>query len=218
MLSRIPIMLVEDHPEYRESLGLVFNKSRDVELATQFGAAEEALYYLHRVTGNEDPGVILLDLNLPAMSGIEAIPEFKKYLPDTPIVVLTQSDREADVLAAISAGASGYLLKSSSGKQIRESIRAVIDGGAPLDPKVAHYILENLCNKRRKTDDVFMLSEREIEVLSLMSEGLVQKQIAGQLAISNHTVGNHIRNIYEKIQVKNAPAAISKAYRNGILS
>lgn len=210
-------MLVEDHPEYRESLALVLNKSPDIDLAIQFGTAEQAFYFLKGATRKEMPGMILLDLNLPAMSGIEAIPKFKEFLPETPIVVLTQSDRQADVLAAIAAGASGYLLKSASRKQITEGIRTVIGGGAPIDPNVAHYIMNTLFNKMRTTDGGFSLSEREIEVLKLISDGLVQKQIAAELKISSHTVGNHIRHIYEKLQVKNAPAAISKAYRKGIL-
>lgn len=210
-------MLIEDHPEYRESIELVINKAEEIELSYQFGTAEQALHCIQYDKTFKAPDLVLLDLNLPGLSGIETIPWLKQYMPEVEIVMLTQSDAEADVVAAIGAGATGYLLKSSTRTEITDAIRLVSRGGAPLDSNIAKFILQNFHKKHRGKEDTVNLSDREIEVLTLLGEGLVKKEIANELDISAHTVGNHIRHIYEKLQVQNAPAAISKAYRSGIL-
>lgn len=211
------LILVEDHPDYRDSVDLALSTAADIELTNQFGTAEQALRHLQYDANFQMPDLILLDLNLPGMTGIEAIPWFKKQAPQTAIIILTQSDRETDVVNAIAAGASGYLLKSSSRNQLIEAIQLVLEGGAPLDVSIAKYILKMLQTRPRKKQESIALSSREVEVLTQLGEGLVKKQIADVLNISSHTVDNHIRHIYEKLQVPNAPAAISKAYRSGIL-
>jgi DNA-binding NarL/FixJ family response regulator len=159
----------------------------------------------------------LLDLNLPRMSGLEAIPWFKKYAPEIKIIVLTQSDAEADILQAIQSGASGYLLKSSRPNQIIESIKTVMNGGASLDANVARFVLDTLKNKLPKEQPTTSLSKRELEVISLLADGLARKEIADQLKISKNTVIYHIKHIFVKLEAINTPAAISKAYRAGIL-
>jgi DNA-binding NarL/FixJ family response regulator len=152
------------------------------------------------------------------MSGHEAIPYFNAAIPDAKIIVLTQSDREADVLKAISLGASGYLLKSSTTKVITEGIRTVIKGGASLDAKVATFILQTLKTRLPKTpeEDSVLLSQRETEVLTLLAEGLAKKEIADRLDISTSTVVTHVGHIYEKLNASNAPSAINKAHRLGL--
>ncbi|MGJ8640496.1 MAG: response regulator [Opitutaceae bacterium] len=217
MQSPIKVILVEDHPEYRESIAMVIAKADDIELTNQFGTAEQALHAIQYDKSFQAPDLILLDLNLPGLNGIEMIPWLKQYISATNIMMLTQSDAEADVVASIQAGASGYLLKSSSRDEITSAIRLVVDGGAAIDEKVAKFILKNFHKKGPSKREEINLSEREIEVLTLLGEGLVKKEIANNLCISVHTVGNHMRNIYEKLQVKNAPAAITKAFRSGIL-
>lgn len=217
MKKPINVMLVEDNPEYREGMAIALEVVPDISLTTQFGTAEIALRSLQEMAGANVPDIVLLDLNLPGLSGIEALPWFATYSPETPVIILTQSNREADVLAAITAGAAGYLLKSSTRDQLIEAIRLVKKGGSPIDPHIARYILQTLRERPRKANDERALSEREIEVLSLLGEGLVKKEIAGELGISSHTVDNHMRHIYEKLQVPNAPAAITKAFKAGIL-
>lgn len=216
MKSKINVMLVEDHPEYRESVELVFSTTKDIALAHQFGSADQCLHFLEHNTPNPMPDIILLDLNLPGLNGIDALPLLKEHSPKTPIIILTQSDREADVLAAISAGASGYLLKSSTGDQLIRGTRSVLNGEAPIDPKVACFMLKILRGQPQHTDKDSALSERELSVLSLLGEGLLKKEIADRLGISTHTVDNYMRRIYEKLQVPNAAAAIAKAYKAGI--
>jgi DNA-binding NarL/FixJ family response regulator len=217
MKKKISIMLVEDHPEYREVLELSMNKEADLELISQFGTAEHALRSLQDISTRQEPDIILLDLNLPGMNGLEAIPFFYSALPGVKIIILSQSDREADVYRAITLGASGYLLKSSTLMSITENIRSVMDGGAPLDAKVARYILTTLKTQLSKPEDEApLLSPREMEVLNLMAEGLAKKEIAESLSISTTTVVTHATHIYEKLNANNAPSAINKAHRLGL--
>jgi DNA-binding NarL/FixJ family response regulator len=210
-------MLIEDHPEYREVIELALKKEDDLELISQFGTAERALRSLQDMSTRQEPDIILLDLNLPGMSGLEALPFFRSAMPGVKIIILTQSDREADVYQAITLGAAGYLLKSSTLTNIIENIRTVMSGGAPLDAKVARYILTTLQTKPLKTEAEHpLLSPREMEVLNLMAEGLVKKEIAETLNISTATVVTHANHIYEKLHANNAPSAIDKAHRLGL--
>lgn len=216
MTKTIRVMLVEDHPEYRDVVDLALGKVADIELTDKFGTAERALGHLAAHRHDESPDIILLDLNLPGISGLDAIPPFQAALPDARIIVLTQSDKETDVLQAISLGASGYLLKSSALRQITDGIRIVMEGGASLDAKVASFILDTLRSSLPKTEMEALLTKREMQVLSLLSEGLGRKEIAVQLQIVSRTVSTHIENIYQKLNVNNAPAAITRAFRLGL--
>jgi two-component system nitrate/nitrite response regulator NarL len=218
MKNGINVMLVEDNPAYRKSITYALNGRDGITLTHQFGTAEIAIQSLLEMVPAEIPDVILLDLNLPGMSGLDALPDFRQSTPQTQVIILTQSNREADIMKAISLGASGYLLKSSAVNELREGIQSVMRGGASLDEHVAKLLLEKLAPSRPKDSEHQILTEREIEMLTLLATGLVKKEIAERLSISTHTVNNHIRHIYEKLQVPNAPAAIAKAYKSGILS
>lgn len=144
MSRKIRVMLVEDNPEYREVIDLALEDEIDIELISQFGTSEIALRSLQDMSMRKVPDLVLLDLRLPGMDGLDSLPYFKSALPDAKIMILTQSDEEADVLRAISRGASGYLLKSSTLAQITEGIRSTMDGGASLDTGVARFILDTL--------------------------------------------------------------------------
>ncbi len=210
-------MIVEDHPGYREVITRALKGQPDMKLISKFGTAEIALRGLESSSTNDTPDLVLLDLNLPGMSGLDAISWFKKYLPEIKIIILTQSNQEADILSAISQGAEGYLLKSSTIAQVREAIRVVMAGGSSLDPDVARFILNTFEGKAPVTTSDSDLSERELDILTLIGEGLVKKEIASRLGISTDTVSYHVKHIYSKLNVPNAPAAVSKAYRKGIL-
>ncbi|MEP4078329.1 response regulator [Haloferula sp.] len=218
MSNPIRVMLVEDHPEYREVVELALQLESDLEMIAEFGTAERALRHLQSSQGNPVPDVILLDLHLPGISGLETIPHFAAVVPDARIIILTQSDREQDVLNAISLGAAGYLLKSATVTQIKDGIRSVMKGGASLDARIASFVLRSLKSKLpAEVNDESPITGRELEVLQLMAEGLPKKNIADQLSISPNTVVTHVTHIYEKLDAQNAPSAIAKAFRKGIL-
>ena len=217
MNTNIRVMIVEDHPDYREGVRFAMETESDIDLYATFGTAERALKSFEQSPGGAFPDVILLDLNLPGISGLEAIPLFKAQAPNTHLLVLSQSDAEADVLRAITSGASGYLLKNAPLNAITDGIRTVMAGGASLDANIAKFILSTMQNQQQPVEASAKLSRREMQVLELVSDGLVKKQISDRLGISVPTVATHVRHIYEKLGVQNAPAAVSKAFRSGIL-
>jgi DNA-binding NarL/FixJ family response regulator len=210
------VMLVEDSPEYRDVVEIAIKKDPNLELAGKFGAAEIALRSLQDLTSDRAPDIVLLDLNLPGMSGLDSIPWFKKYAPKTKIIILSQSDKKEDILQAIRHGAAGYLLKSSTISQIKEGIHSVMAGDNPLDAGVAKHIINNLKVQPAQDATRQALSDREFEILSMLAEGLVKKEIGDLLHIGYGTVATHIRHIYEKLSVTNAPAAVHKAHRLGL--
>lgn len=216
-MKKIAITLVEDFPDYRKGIACILDGRNDMELISEFGTAEIALRSLQEGGKKNAPDIILLDLNLPGMTGLDALPLIQQEAPETKIIVLTQSDKEADILRAIRLGASGYLLKSTSIEQLINGILCVHKGGATLDQSLARFILDVLNKARPKKTEETGLSKREMEVLVLIAEGQAHKQIASQLELSIYTVTEYIQSIYKKLNVPNAPSAISKAYKSGIL-
>ncbi len=217
MKKPIHVMMIEDHPEFREIIEFAIGEEDDIELVGLYGNAEQGLRQLQESRTGKTVDIVLLDLNLPVMSGLEAMPWIKKYSPDTKIIILSQSTRQTDVLLAIKRGAAGYLLKSSTMDEIIEGMRSVMNGGATLDKGLAHFIINSLrripCEKKGKP----RITKREKEVLTLVAEGLSQKEISSVMQIAQSTVTAHIQNVYKKLDAPNAPAAISKAFKEGIL-
>ena len=177
MQKKIQVMLIEDSPGYRKVIELALKDLPDVELNSQFGTSEIALRNLQTGSGKTPVDLILLDLSLPGMDGLDALPYIKKYAPQVKVIILTQSDREKDVLRAIQVGASGYLLKSSTVSQIMEGIRTVMNGGASLDAGVARFILSSLQTRLPDNDEETSLSTRELEILTLLAQGFLKKEI-----------------------------------------
>lgn len=217
MKSRIEIAIIEDHPEYREMIGMLLDDEEDLFLSWKFGSAEWALRRIQSDQKRCQPDVILLDLGLPGMSGHEAIPQLLDLVPEAKIIVISQVNQEEAVIEAITLGVAGYLLKSATAAQIIRAIHEVNEGGNPLDAKVAGYLLKNMSSELSSDEGKGPLTKRELEVLDLVAKGLVKKEIAGQLGIGETTVVSHVKNIYEKLETTNAPAAVAQAYQKGLL-
>jgi DNA-binding NarL/FixJ family response regulator len=201
----VSVWLVEDDHDFRNTVAHVLNRIEDVECLQQFSNVEDAL---DAMAGGGVPDVILLDVELPGQNGIEAIHKIKSILPSTRIVMLTVFDNHEKIFKAICAGASGYLLKTSSLEQIIESIHEAAAGGAPMTPRVASSVLQ-MFSKMAQPKQGYRLTEREKTILDLMTHGLCKKEIAGQLSLSYHTVDTHLRNIYAKLHVHSCTGAVA---------
>lgn len=219
----IRVATIEDDARYRASLEALLRLSPGMELAGSFGSPAQALAALERNGDRADWDVLLMDLELPGMSGIEATRRIKGLCPQTSIVVLTVFEEPATVLEAICAGADGYLTKATPPEELLAQLRAVVDGGSPLTAGVAHTVLDLLrhvgpdrATARLAPGERLELSEREREVLRCLVEGMAYKQVADRLDISIDTVRTHIRRIYKKLQVHSVAEAVSRALREGL--
>jgi len=209
--TRTRLIVVEDDPLLCESLRQLLGGEPSFHLIGVFHNAEEALHALPEIK----PQMLLSDLGLPGMSGIELIQKAKELLPKMDIIAHTVSEDRDTVFAAIKAGASGYLIKGSAPREVIEALHSLRDGGAPMSPRIARAVVREL--QDTGSDDVFLLTAKEKEVLNSVYEGLSYKEISKKLNISTHTVHSHIKNIYEKLQAKNKQDALVKARRKGII-
>ncbi|MGQ0548890.1 MAG: response regulator [Armatimonadota bacterium] len=204
----IRILVVDDHPIVREGLVAVLEDQADFEVGGTAGSAAEALELVQPMR----PDVILLDLELPGMDGLEAMPRLLAAAPDARIIVFTAYDTDERVLGAIKAGAKGYLLKGAAAEEIAGAIRAVHSGGSHLSARVAAKVVAAV-NAPRRT----VLTAREREVLRLVADGRSTKQIARSLAITERTVKFHIASIMNKLGADNRAQAVALATRRGLL-
>jgi len=208
----IHVSIIEDHPDFRKGLAYLLEASEGFECVDTFYSAEDAL---DNLSGNED--MILLDINLPQISGVEAIPKIKLLFPEVKIIMLTILDDDHTIMEAILAGADGYLLKRSSPIQILNSLRECNGGGSPMTASIAKKVLTLFKKYVPVKNDEFFLTKREKEILHLLVEGIDNHTIAEELFISVQTVRNHIRHIYEKLQVHSKTQAVVKAIREGLV-
>lgn len=215
MNKQIQVMVVEDNHVYLQALVDSLNQNNEFNCIANASSSEEAISLIRREELR--PDVILLDLELPGAHGLDALPTLLMQAPGCHIIVLTQSDRESNILEAISRGASGYLLKTARLKHIFDSIGEVNRGGASLDPKLADTALKLIRKVQSQfpEEDDQLLTVRELEVLQMLSEGLVKKEIANQLGVSIHAIDKRMRRIYNKLQVQNVASAVAVAIRSG---
>jgi len=209
----IKVILIEDQRDVREGLAVLINGSPGFRCVAAFRTMEDAL----RAMGNSLPDVVLTDIGLPGMSGVEGIRLIKERSPDLPIVALTIYDDDEDVFDALCAGASGYLLKNTPPARLLESLQEVASGGAPMSPEVARRVIK-LFRKFRPPDQVpHHLTPQETELLRLIIDGHSYKTAAAKLGISTSTVSFHLQNVYQKLQVHSKSEAVAKALRNKLV-
>lgn len=213
IIKQINIWLVEDNVRYRKTLMGLIERTPGMTCSNLFSSCEDAI---DNIDQNRIPEVILLDIGLPGMSGISGIEKFKTLLPTTHILILTVYDDNDNVFEALCAGASGYLLKDSSPEKIISAINEVLAGGAPMNMKIAHKVLE-MFTKFKPQKNFYGLTDREKEILQHLAEGLTKQQIADKLFLSFHTVNAHLKNIYSKLHVNTSTGAVSKAYKENLL-
>jgi DNA-binding NarL/FixJ family response regulator len=223
----LKVAIVEDDPRFLSGLETFFEHAEGFELAGAFPAAETVLAHARRARdGDGEPpwDLVLMDLELPCTNGIDATRELKRIWPDLPVVVLTAFEEPGSILEAICAGADGYLLKKISANALRQQLRSIVEGGAPLTAGVARTVLNLLRDGAPETlpESVrsparLALTEREQEVLRCLVNGMSYKQIAGHLEIAIDTVRGHIRNVYAKLQVHSGAEAVSRAIRERLV-
>ncbi len=209
----ILVAIIEDQHEIREGLALLIGETEGFRCTGSFRSMEDALDGI----GDELPQVILVDIGLPGMSGIEGIRILRERHPAMNLVVLTVYDDDDRIFDALCAGASGYLLKKTPPVRLLESLREVVSGGSPMSPEIARRVIGLFRHVRipRKAD--YGLTPHETRILNLFVEGHNYRTAAQQLKVSVNTVAFHIKSIYEKLQVHSKSAAVAKALRSGLL-
>jgi len=210
----VQVWLVEDHEDCRRMVVRAINRASVLRCPHAFSSCEQALSALEREPA---PDVILLDVGLPGMDGIQGIREIKRRAPSVQVIMLTVYDDHQKVFDAICAGASGYLLKTDDDEGIVQAIQEVLRGGAPMNPRVARLVLSMFARLAVPPKHDYGLSAREKDILELTVKGLLKKEIADQLALSYHTVDNHLRSIYEKLHVHSRSSAVAKALSERLL-
>ena len=207
-MSRLRLLIADDHPVVRAGLQGMLASQTDFEIIGEAASGAEVL----ALAAHCHPDIILLDLRMPGMDGATVITQMRKLQMDMPILVLTAYERQGDILRAIEAGATGYLLKDAPAEQIFEAIRTVARGKAALAPEVATRLVHQLSRPAGEA-----LSEREGEILTLVAHGASNKEAARQLHISEATIKTHLIRIFNKLGVADRTAAVTVALERGLL-
>ena len=216
MTTPIRLLLVDDQRLMRDGLRLLLELEPDMTVAAEAGDGQEALDAYERV----QPDVTLMDIRMPGMDGVEATRRILARWPEARIIILTTFDDDAYVFEGLRAGARGYLLKAVSGEELARAIRTVAAGGALIDPSVTHKVLEAFSRLPRQAAPAPLpepLTERELEVLKLMAEGLSNREIARRLFLAEGTVKNYVSNILGKLEARDRTQAALRARELGII-
>jgi DNA-binding NarL/FixJ family response regulator len=213
-IDQITVWVVEDDDFFRDSVQEILNTEKDILCEHAFDRCEEAL-----ITLDEEyaPEVILMDISLPGMSGIDGIRLVKSRSPETQIIVLSVHEDNNKIFDTICAGATGYLLKPSNPERIRTAVRSTREGGAPINPQIAGKVLDMFTALAVPKRGNYGLTTRENEILQHLVAGLTKRQIAEKIFLSFHTIDMHIRNIYTKLHVHSRSGAIAKAIRERLV-
>jgi NarL family two-component system response regulator LiaR len=213
-MEKIRVLLAEDHVVVREGTRELIRKEQDMEVVGEAGDGDEAIELATKL----QPDVVIMDIAMPRVNGIEATRRIKELYPSTAVLILTAYDNEQYIFALLDAGAAGYLLKNVRRSELIDAVRAVYAGESVLHPVVARKVLERFKGTKGKAGDEGgrdVLSEREMEVLRLASKGISNKDIAAELVVSARTVQAHLGNIFNKLGVGSRTEAVLYALRRG---
>jgi len=211
--SNLRVVLIEDLREIREGLTALINGTAGFQCVASYGMMETALAKIER----DAPDVILTDLGLPGMSGIEGIERLREIFPAVPIIALTIYDNDREIFNALCNGANGYLLKTTPPARLLEALKEAVDGGSPMSPTIAARVVNLFRTFRPPAPADYRLTPQEITLLKLLIEGHHKKTAAREMEISIHTVSFHLKNIYEKLQVHSKTEAVAKALREKLV-
>jgi len=206
---KIKVSIVEDSEDIRDALCMLVNGSHGFECLHVFANAEEAL---EKMPGNY-VDVVLMDINLPGMDGIECMKALKLKIPDAQFMICTVYEDDDHIFSALQSGASGYILKRTNPAQILEAIIELHKGGSPMSSEIARRVVDSMKKTEQTNETIDLLTEREKEILDFLAKGFLYKEIATELFISKETVKKHIHNIYEKLHVQTRTEALNKAFR-----
>jgi DNA-binding NarL/FixJ family response regulator len=212
-MSKIKVAVVDDHALFRRGLVSLLSGMDEFAICGEAGNGEEALHMIE----SANPDIVLMDVNMPVMDGVQALEAVRKNRGDQKVLMLTISQSDEDLVRAIIAGANGYLLKNAEPETLRNTILEVMQGHSMLAPEMTEKVFSTL-RRARMGQGQTLLSDREVEVLHFMEKGLTTHQMAESLYISDNTVKTHIRHILEKLEVNNRAQAVDKARDLGILA
>jgi len=213
-LGKIKILIADDHAVVREGTRQILEQEPDLEVVAEAGDGEEAV----QLAGTFKPDVALIDIAMPKLDGIEATRQIKVFYPTTAVLILSAYDDDQFVFKLLEAGAAGYLLKSIRGRELIDAVRAVYAGESVLHPSIARKVLNRfspVSGRPREPKPSAVLTEREIEVLSLATRGLSNQDIASELSLSLRTVQAHLGHIFNKLQVSSRTEAVVHALKEG---
>ena len=206
------IWIVEDDAFYRRTLRRLLEREKEITCSRVFPSCLE---FFEAIETDPHPDLVLMDLGLPQMGGVEGIRKLADRAPDVAVLVLTTFEDKQKVVDSLDAGAAGYLLKTATDQEIIKGVELVFLGGAALSPKIAKLVVEEL--RTADPSETFSLTPREVDVLEQLAEDLSVKEIAEELGISYRTVATHLENIYRKLKVQSQSGAVAKAMRSGII-
>ncbi|MFC0113755.1 response regulator [Kibdelosporangium aridum] len=204
----IRLLIVDDHPVVRDGLRATFTGEPDIEVVGEAGNGRQAI----EMVATHNANVVLMDLRMPELDGVRAIRKLRETAPETRVLVLTTFDTDSDVLPAIEAGATGYLLKDATTEELLKAVRAAHQGQSVLSPSVANRLIGQVRKPQRGT-----LTPRELEVLNLVAAGATNREAASKLFISEASIKTHLLHIYAKLDVRDRASAVGEAYRRGLL-
>jgi DNA-binding NarL/FixJ family response regulator len=212
-MKLVSFILIEDHTLFRDSVAEALEDSGRYQCVGSFSTMEEVL---HQLRNGLQTDLVLLDLGLPGMSGLDGIGMIRERLPEARIFILTAFHDREKVFAALKAGAHGYLVKTGGALKVLRTLDEVAEGGVPLDPQIAGLFLQAFQQLPHKSRSI-ELSEQETEVLRRIAKGMTKKEVAHDMGLSLHTVDNYLRRVFEKLHVQSLPAAVAAAIRSGLL-